>query len=268
MYLQSAVLGLVQGITEFLPVSSSGHLVIAQDIFGWSGPALPFAVVLHLATMAATVLFFWFDIMRNLKEWFQGLFSVKGRGLPGWKYGWGVIAGTLVTALVVLLVKPVVDVLFSSPLFVGFALLVTGFILRYGSRISPGVLPVSPSSGLKVGLAQGLAVFPGISRSGATIVTGLRAGLSREDAFSFSFLLSLPAILGAAILEVAEAGGLSGVLTSLPKGWWIGVVVAFGSGLLALSVLRRVVTRGRLGFFSLYCLTAGLLVVVFKLFRG
>jgi len=268
LYLQSAVLGLVQGITEFLPVSSSGHLVIVQDLFGWSGPGLPFAVVLHLATMAATVLFFRVDIMRNLREWLLGLFTAEGRGLPGWKYGWGVIVGTLLTALVVLIVKPVVDVLFTSTLFVGFALLVTGFVLRYGSRISPGELPVSLSSGLKVGLAQGLAVFPGISRSGTTIVTGLRAGLSREEAFSFSFLLSLPAILGAAILEVTEAGGLSGVLTSLPKGWWIGVVVAFGSGLLALSVLRRVVTRGRLGFFSLYCLTAGLLVVVFKLFRG
>ena len=268
MFLQAAVLGLVQGITEFLPISSSGHLVIVQDLFGWSGPALPFTVVLHLATMAATILFFWVDIVKNLREWLLGLFSAENRGLPGWKCGWGVIVGTLVTVLVVIIVKPVVKFLFSSTLFVGLALLVTGFILRYGSRIHPGNLPVSPSSGLVVGLAQGLAVFPGISRSGTTIVTGLRAGLSPEEAFSFSFLLSLPAILGAAILEAAEAGGLSGVLTSLPKGWWVGVAIAFGTGLAALNFLRRVVIRGRLGFFSLYCMIAGLLVVGFKLFRG
>lgn len=268
MHLQSALLGLVQGITEFLPVSSSGHLVIAQRFFGWSEPALSFAVMLHLATMAATLIFFRDDIVKTAREWFKGLFSVGSRCLPGWRYGWSVIAGTLATGAVAFVIKPVAESLFSSALFVGFALLVTGFVLHYGSRISPANLPVSLPSALKVGIAQGLAIFPGISRSGSTIVTGLKAGLSREEAFTFSFLLSLPAIFGAAVLEVIEAGGLSSVLSSLPKGWWIGMVVAFGSGLLALSILRRVIVRGRLGFFSIYCIMAGLFVVALNLIRG
>jgi len=268
LYLQSALLGLVQGATEFLPVSSSGHLVIVQGLLGWKEPALSFAVMLHLATMAATLLFFRDDIVKTAREWFTGFFSEGGRRLPGWRYGWSVIVGTSATAVVAFAVKPVVEYLFSSFLFVGFALLVTGFVLRYGSKIPPGNLTLSLPSGLKVGLAQGLSVFPGISRSGTTIVTGLAAGLSREEAFTFSFLLSLPAILGATILEVTDAGGLSSVLLSLPEGWWIGMVVAFGSGLLALSVLRRVIVRGRLSFFSIYCFMSGLFVVGLNLIMG
>lgn len=178
MRLQCALLGLVQGITEFLPVSSSGHLVIVQELLGWSDPALSFDVMLHLSTMTATLLFFRKEVVRIARDWFSGLFSIRDRDLPGWRYGWSVILGTLVTVFIALLSRPLAEVLFSSPLFAGFALIITGFVLRYGSRIVPRDLPVSLSTGIKVGLAQGLSILPGISRSGMTIVTGLRCGLS------------------------------------------------------------------------------------------
>jgi undecaprenyl-diphosphatase len=173
-----------------------------------------------------------------------------------------------VTVVVVLFTRKLVHVLFGSTLFVGFALLVTAFVLFYGRGIRHGNLPVTPMSGLKVGLAQGLAAFPGISRSGLTIVAGLRSGLAPEEAFSFSFLLSLPAILGAAILELAVSAEGPEVLWSLPQGWWVGMMIAFISGLLALALLRRVVVRGLWGAFGLYCIAAGGAVLVLHYMGG
>ena len=268
MILQCAVLGFLQGVTEFLPVSSSGHLVIAQELLGWSDPALSFDILLHLATMAATIVFFRTEILSICMEWFLGLFSAKGRALPGWRYGWSVIIGTVMTVFIAMAARPLIHIFFSSSLFVGFALVLTGMILGYGSVIIPKDLKVAPSSGIWVGLAQGLAAFPGISRSGLTIVTGLRTGLAPEEAFSFSFLLSLPAIMGATVLEFLDAGSAKGLVSSLPAGWWVGVMAAFVSGLAALSVLKKVVVNGRWRVFSVYCFAAGGLVLFLNLIRG
>lgn len=268
MVFQCAVLGLLQGLTEFLPVSSSGHLVMVQALFGWEDPAVAFDVVLHLATMAATVVYFRNEIAEVAAAWFGGFVSPVRRGLPGWRYGWGVVTGTAVTVAVVLVTRKLVHVLFGSTLFVGFALLVTASVLFYGRGIRQGDLSVTPMSGVKVGLAQGLAAFPGISRSGLTIVAGLRSGLAPNEAFSFSFLLSLPAILGAAILELAVAPEGPAALSSLPHGWWAGMMTAFISGLLALALLRRVVVRGLWGVFGFYCVAAGVSVLAFHYMGG
>lgn len=257
MIFQCAILGLLQGLTEFLPVSSSGHLVIVQALFGWNDPAISFDVMLHLATMAATMIYFRKEIFEIAAAWFGGFLPSAKRDTPGWRYGWGVVVGTFVTITVVLLIRPLINILFGSTLFVGFALLITGVILFYGRTIPRGSLPVTPSSGLKVGLAQGIAALPGISRSGLTIVAGLRCGLAPEDAFSFSFILSLPAILGATVLELAGSGGIGELLSSLPAGWWAGILTAFVAGLAALALLRRVVVRGLWGIFAFYCLAAG-----------
>ncbi|MDO9509154.1 MAG: undecaprenyl-diphosphate phosphatase [Thermovirgaceae bacterium] len=265
---QCAVLGLLQGITEFLPVSSSGHLVIAQSLLGWQDPAIAFDVMLHLATMAATMVYFQREIFDVAAAWFGGLFSPARRDLPGWMYGWGVVAGTLVTVAVVLMTRPLIHLFFGSTLFVGFALMITGLALFYGRTIPRGRLSVTPSSGIKVGLAQGVAAFPGISRSGFTIIAGLRSGLAPAEAFSFSFLLSLPATLGAAILEIAGSGNRVGLLSSLPQGWWAGMILAFVSGLLALSILHRVVVGGRWGIFAAYCFAAGGLVLALHYMGG
>jgi undecaprenyl-diphosphatase len=265
---QCALLGLLQGLTEFLPVSSSGHLVIAQSLFGWQDPAIAFDVVLHLATMAATLVFFRKEILYAAFGWFGGLVSRAGRGHPGWRYGWSVLAGSVATVAVVLATRPLIHMFFSNTFFVGFALIVTGAVLWYGNGISVESGEVTVSTGLKVGLAQGLAAFPGLSRSGLTIIAGLKSGLGREEAFSFSFLLSLPAILGAAILELPDTGGISGVFGSLPQGWLVGVLLAFLSGLFALSLLRQVVIRGKWKVFAVYCLIAGAFVLAVNIFGG
>lgn len=268
MILQCAALGLLQGLTEFLPVSSSGHLVIVQTLFGWRDPAIAFDVMLHMATMTATMVYFRKEILRVATAWFGGFLPSGRRDLPGWKYGWGVISGTLVTIAVVLLTRPLIHVFFGSTLFVGFALLITGLVLFYGRSIPRGGFAVTPSSGLKVGLAQGIAAFPGISRSGLTIVTGLKCGLAPEEAFSFSFILSLPAIAGAAVLELAGSGDAGGLLSSLPEGWWAGMIIAFAAGLFALALLHRVVARGLWGLFAFYCFAAGGSVLALHYIRG
>ncbi len=268
MIIQCAILGLLQGLTEFLPVSSSGHLVIVQALFGWQDPAIAFDVMLHLATMAATTIYFRKEISNVAAAWFGGFLASGQRSLPGWRYGWGVVAGTFVTVAIVLLTRPLIHIFFGSTLFVGFALLITGLVLLYGRTIPRGSLPVTPSSGLKVGLAQGIAAFPGISRSGLTIVTGLRCGLAPEEAFSFSFLLSLPAILGATALELAGSEGFGESFSSLPEGWWAGMIIAFAAGLMALALLRRVVVRGLWGIFAFYCFAAGGSVLVLHYIGG
>lgn len=260
------LLGLLQGVTEFLPVSSSAHLVLAQTALGWREPSLSFDLLLHVATMAATLLFFRKELCAVAADWFGGWFSPSRRERPGWRYGWAVLAGTLVTVAVALPLKSTVERLFASPLAVGCALLVTASLLEFGTGRRPsgetgpeGATPrrLSVGVGLWVGLVQGLAAVPGISRSGSTIVAGQVLGLSREEAFRFSFLLSLPAIAGAALLQVRDLGGMTAFLADLPEGWLPGALVAFVAGYAALVVLRRVVLAGRLRGFALYCALLG-----------
>ncbi len=264
MFADSLLLGFIQGLTEFLPVSSSAHLVLFQRVLGWQEPALAFDLVLHVATMAATLCFFWSDVWRLGAEWLSGFRSAEGRK-PGWRYGWAVIAATLATALVGLPLKPLVEMALHSTLTVGVALLLTAALLEGAVRMSEGHRRLGLGNAFLVGLVQGVATFPGISRSGSTIAASVLLGLPREEAFRFSFLLSLPAILGATLLEGKELGGVTPFLESLPSGWWAGVVVAFVTGLLALVILRRVVVQGRWRGFAVYCALLGLTTVVFSL---
>lgn len=269
--INSMILGIIQGLTEFLPVSSSGHLAISQMMMGWPGSPLLFDVILHFATMSATFLYFRKDLTRLFLEWFRGIFDRQSRKTEGWVYGWAILCGTLVTVAVALSLKPLVTVWLNSSLLVGSSLLFTSFTLWYASRIPRGDVKLSTGKGCILGFFQGIAVIPGISRSGLTIVSGLRLGLSPDEAFRFSFLLSLPAILGATILEGLELwgdGGASLILSSLPRGWLAGFVAAFISGYIALIILRKVVTLGRWGIFSLYCALVGILSIYAGLTGG
>lgn len=262
------VLGFLQGLTEFLPVSSSGHLALAQNLLQFSEAPLPFDVMLHVATMAATLLYFRRDVLSLLGDWLSGFTGTEGRRRPGWRFGWAVIAGTVVTVAVALPLKDLVESWMMSLLAVGCALLVTSLLLWTAGGFPCGEGRVSLKTGLLVGLAQGLAVVPGISRSGSTIVAGLALGLSRDEAFRFSFLLSLPAILGAILLQIDEAGGVTGLAGNLPSGWLFGALVAFGSGYAALALLRRIVTLGRWRGFALYCLVLGGVSIGLSFIRG
>ena len=262
-------LGLVQGVTEFLPVSSSGHLALLQQFFGIHEAALSYDLILHFATMLATLVFFGRDIALLLCQWFRGFLSADARTSEGWTFGWAVLAGTVLTGAVGLPLKPLVERAMTLPWAVGAGLLVTAAVLWYGSSLSTDLRgrPVTLFRGLAVGLVQGIAVLPGISRSGSTIVAGMKTGLSAQSAFRFSFLLSLPAIFGATLLEMKDLLKIPGWSSTLPAGWAWGTVAAFLSGLVSLIVLRRLVARVKWRPFAVYCAALGLLSLALSLGR-
>ena len=262
---ESIVLGVVQGLTEFLPVSSSGHLVLGQRLFGMTEPELLFDVVLHLGTLAAVIIVLHRDLAALIREalylphTLRNWSSIKAawRERPEFKLGCLVVAGSIPTGLIGVGLKDVFEPLFASPSAVGAALLLTGtvlFITRFLSGGDRNIDRFGTGRSLVIGLVQGLAITPGLSRSGLTICTGLFLGLDRELAARFSFLLFIPAILGALLLQLTSSG--AGTFTAAELG--LGFLAALISGLGALVLLFRVVRRGRLHYFAFYCWLIGL----------
>ena len=246
-------------MTEFLPVSSSGHLVFFQSVFGFKEPHVFFDVVLHLGTLLAVVVFFRTDISNILQGTRQGLkahkMSQNGIRLLIW-----IIIATIPTGLMGILFKDWFESLFTRPKIVGGMLLTTGLILwftRYVKRDGRLLEKMGWVDALLIGIVQGIAIIPGISRSGSTISTGLFCGLDRELAGKFSFLLSIPAILGATLLELRGIESPTEVWMHL-----IGMAIAFLVGLLSLKFLMRIVRRGRLFTFAYYCWPVGILMIL------
>jgi undecaprenyl-diphosphatase len=264
MSAETVLLGLIQGVTEFIPVSSSGHLALAKAIAGYVDAPLAYDIVLHIATLLAVFIYFLNDILSLAFEWCYGFVNSNARRWAGWRFGWAVIWGTAATAPVGILLKPFVERASLSVLWLGIDFLVTGALLLSSKFFRAGDASVGSRSGIFVGLLQGIAVFPGISRSGATIWGGLILGISREEAFRFSFILSVPAIIGAAILEARDLG-LSGFAGSLPDGWMFGAAAAFMSGFASLVALRRLVASDKWWGFSLYCMGLGGISVIYSL---
>ena len=246
------ILGFVQGFTEFLPVSSSGHLALAKIFLGIELPPLNYDLVLHVSTTLATILFFFSDILTFLGQWCAGFVNAEARKKLGWHIGWAVILGTLITGVIGFALKNFAEEASLNSLLVGIGLVVTGILLVVSRWIREGYGRVALMDGVYVGIAQGLAVMPGISRSGMTIMAGLAAGLSKESAFRFSFLLSIPAIIGATLVQALE------IVSTLPSGWFFGAVCAFLSGLLSLFILKKLVIASKWWFFGIYCLIVGL----------
>ena len=270
--LRTFILGVIQGLCEFLPVSSSGHLALLQNLLGFSQEGLlAFDLLLHCATMGVVLLFFRREIRRRLAQWFAGWASHEARKEEGWAYGWLVLAGTVLTALVGLPLKGVVERMMGSSLAVGCGLLATAGLLaivpllsdRQGGLFSPEAPLRGVRAALFIGVVQGLAVLPGVSRSGSTIAAGLLMGLGVGAAFQFSFLLSVPAVLGASLLEAVKLGR-AGELT-LPAGWVWAAVAAFALGWAALRLMHRLVLSGRWAYFGLYCMALGSAAVLASL---
>ena len=257
------ILGLVQGFTEFLPVSSSGHLALAKIFLGIEMPPLTYDLVLHVATTAATIIFFITDIVSLFLQWCNGFVNRDARRSHGWVTCWAVIIGTLITGVIGMLLKNFAEEASMNSLLVGTGLMVTGILLIISRWIRTGFGHISFADGIYVGIAQGIAVLPGISRSGMTILAGLSAGLSKEAAFRFSFLLSIPAILGATLVQAMEIGGWHEFVSELPPGWFIGALCAFSTGLLSLFILKRLVITSKWWFFGIYCLLLGLSAVTY-----
>ena len=259
---QALLLGAVQGATEFLPVSSSGHLAVLKAVMEISDVPILFDVILHLATLIVVIFVFRQrirGILRSIARWIAR--RAGETDAENLRLTWVILVATVVTAIIGLGVGKL-DI-GASPRVVSALFIVTGFIL-IGSRFFRGARDyreIGLRDGLFVGLSQGLGVFPGISRSGITITAGLASGLNREKAGEFAFLVSIPAILGAFILTVRDAGELSESVGSLALA--VGFVAALIVGIGALTVLLRLVRSGKLFYFALYLIPLGIVGLIF-----
>jgi undecaprenyl-diphosphatase len=249
--IQAIILGLVQGLTEFLPVSSSGHLVLMQKFLGISEGGLTFEVLVHFGTLVAVFIVYWREIFDLIKN-------------PMQKMTYLIIVGAIPTALMGFIFKPYFEKLFESIIAVGISLVITGCILWISDNHLGGLKNEKNTSWfdvLIIGFAQGLAITPGISRMGLTVSAGLMRGLTREMAAKYSFLLSIPVIFGANLLEFKDAFSSGLQLTgNLP--YIIGTLVAAVSGVFAIKVLLKVLKNGKLRYFSYYVWILGIIIIL------
>lgn len=252
--LKAVILGLVQGLTEFLPVSSSAHLVFVQHLLGLREPMVVFDVVLHLGTLLALLIYFWRDLIALIHDVF--------RPGPNTRIAFGLVIASIPTALIGFAFQDWFKSLFGSLQAVGFALLGTSAILWFTRDAQAGRREIGKAKlfdFLAIGTLQGIAIIPGISRSGSTLAAGLLRGLKREDAFRFSFLLAIPAIIGAAILELRHGVAL---IEMRHPAYAAGLITAAVSGFFALRLLANIVKKGKLHEFAKYTLAFGIIVLL------
>jgi len=260
---RAVILGLVQGLTEFLPISSSAHLIYFQKYLGIEKPQLSFTVFLHFATLLAILLFFRKDLSKILKG-FRNIDSPKTN--PSTRIILLLVIGSLPIAILGTLLKDKIEPLSSNIGLVSFFLIITGIVLSFGDRIRnayKGILETGIVDGLIIGIAQAFATLPGISRSGVTIVFGLFCGLQREWAVKYSFFLAVPAILGATLLKLPSI--LSMLDLSTLSFYIAGALAALFSGYWSLRVVLRFVQKSRLHYFAYYCVMLGLIVFLFQI---
>jgi len=245
------ILGIIQGITEWLPVSSSGHLVIFQQYFNTNTPII-FDIMLHVATLFVILIVFWDDIQKIISS----VFKLDFKSHHGRLFIF-IIIGSIPTAIIGLLFEDFFLSLYTNLTAVGIALIINGIILSTTKHMK-GKKKLSKIDSLLVGTAQGLAIIPGISRSGITISTGLIRGVDRKTIASFSFLLAVPAIIGAALLE--SRGLAIGNINFLSLG--LSMLVSIVVGYFALKFLLRLVLQKKLYLFSYYCWILGLIIIL------
>ncbi len=267
--LSAIILGAVQGLSEFLPISSSGHLALIPHLLGVE-TGLAFDTVLHIGTLIAIFTFFWKDIINLIKGFILSIidltegFDKFKEGLntiPEKRFAWLIIIGTIPTGLIGIVFKDAVETIFRGTIFVGFFLIVTGLILYYSERHSSGNITAKNMSFKKaviVGICQGLAVLPGISRSGSTIASGLCLGLEREYAARYSFLLSVPAVIAAGVLQIKDITNIDASITVLAAGFLSSVIF----GYLAIKLLMKMIKGWSLDIFAYYCWILGILTLV------
>lgn len=244
-----------------MPISSSGHLVFFQSFFGLKEPPIFFDVMLHLGTLSAVVVYFWADILEISRGMGATLKRRKGNG-DGAKLLFLIILGTIPTGLIGFLFKDWFETFFLKPRLVGVMLLITGLVLwltRWTKKEGREIEKMGWRDSILVGIAQGMAIIPGISRSGATISTGLFCGLNRELSGKFSFLLSIPAILGATLFEFKKIDAVQELWIIL-----VGTAFAFGIGILSLNFLMKINKIGKISNFSYYCWIIGITIIIFK----
>jgi undecaprenyl-diphosphatase len=256
-WIEAILLGLVQGLTEFLPVSSSGHLTIGKELLGIETTNLQFEVVVHAATVTSTLVVFRKEIFELLK----GLF--KFRINPETEYLLKIALSMIPVFVVGVFFKDEVEAIFGSGLLVvGISLLVTAFLLMLTSVLKPVEKKLTYSKAFLIGVAQSLAVLPGLSRSGSTISTGMLLGVKKDEIAKFSFLMVLVPVLGEAFLELISGEFTSASAEISPLSLFLGFISAFISGLFACKVMIALVKRAKLTPFAIYCAVVGVICLV------
>lgn len=257
---QAVILGLVQGLTEFIPVSSSGHLVIFQHLLGLKEPPLFFDVMVHVGTLLAVIAVFWEDVLEVIKRPFSRLTLL-------------IVIGCIPAGLMGFFLEAYFEKAFSSLLVVGVGLIITGVLLlasEYSARqqiFGKNWSTASLKDAFLVGIMQGIAITPGISRSGSTIAGSLFVGLDREYAARFSFLLSIPVIIGAALMQAKDLVGMS-IPSSEVAAVASGTLVAAVSGYVAIKLVVGMLKRGRLSLFAWYCWVVAIAVLAWHFIEG
>ena len=263
--LQAIVLGIVQGITEFLPISSTGHLRIVPAFLGWDDPGAAFTAVTQLGTMAAVLLYFREDLNRIARAWLRSLRDRSARSELDARLGWYIVLGTIPIGIFGVLFKDRIETGARDLYLIGVALIVLGLVLLLAEKVGKrdrSMEQIETKDGFWVGMAQALALIPGVSRSGATITAGLFLGLDRSSAARFSFLLSIPAVVLSGLLELGsilsgEEGQDTGATALI-----VATVFAFLSGYAAIALLLRYLSNHTTVIFVVYRVALGALVLV------
>jgi undecaprenyl-diphosphatase len=265
--LQAFILGMVQGLGEFLPISSSAHLVLTPWLFGWKDQGLAFDVALHWGTLLAVVSYFYLDIWHMIKGFLNSL-RPSTRDLannPYQKLSWLVLLATIPAAIIGKLLEDQVETAFRNPLLIAFNLAVVGFILlmadKYGAKLKT-LADTSKTNALLIGMAQAIAIIPGVSRSGATMIAGLFQGLTRQDAAKFSFLMSVPIILGAGLSKLPEIAQLENH-AQLAVGFTSSAIFGF----LAIKYMLKYIATRSFAVFTWYRFALAALIVILYLTR-
>lgn len=249
--IEVTILSILQGVAEFLPISSSGHLVLGQHFLGINTPGMRLDIFLHLGTLVSICAFYWMVIWRILKEF-------------DWKYVLKIIVSGVPAIIVALLFKDSLEGAFEDPRLVGVALIFTGVIILLTRAMKPGEKDVGFGAAIKMGLAQALALIPGVSRSGMTLVGARAAGVKPEKSAEFSFLMSAPLIVGAALLEILKSYNAPGSDAEISWALTIyGSILAAFVGYLSLKLLVKSLSSKWFWLFGVYCILAGLSVAIF-----
>jgi len=265
--IQAIVLGIVQGLTEFLPISSSAHLRIVPALFGWDDPGASFTAVIQLGTMAAVILYFWSDLWRITTTWLASLRNPTRRRDPDARMGWYLIIATIPIALLGFAFKDQIKTGARNLWLIAATLIIMGLVLGLAESVAKRrktVDDLNTRDGIAVGLAQSMALVPGVSRSGATISAGLFLGYQREDAARFSFLLSIPAVVLSGLFSLKDVGAKAEAGAAVSPGLGptlIATIISFVVGYAAIAWLLRYLVNHTTWVFVIYRVALGLLLI-------
>ncbi|WP_179295530.1 undecaprenyl-diphosphate phosphatase [Bacillus sp. FJAT-45350] len=265
-WFEALLLGIIQGVTEFLPISSSAHLILAEKLLGLEvGSTLSFEVLLHLSSLIAVICFFWKDLIIIIRDFFSYSLKKKQESYGNYRFVWLMVIATVITMIVGKSVEMVLEERITNTATIGASLIITGiFLILIEHGITPGKRTereMTWKDGVIVGLGQALAVIPGISRAGSTLIASLWCGLSKETAVRYSFLLSIPVIAGISIIKLPElsTGQFEPFLFELS----IAAIASFVFAIIGIKWLIQMLNNAKLSYFAVYCIAIGLVTWVF-----